>query len=511
MKHYNDFLIIGIDHGYGNIKTANTVTPTGITKLDAAPTFTKNTLFFEGSYYQIGEGHKEYLADKWQDEDNYIFTLMGIARELNRESITSAKVYLAVGLPITWVGRQRESFRQYMLQRESVDFKYEDKLIEAQRIAARRDAADAPLAKGNAGSGSTAQPIAGIDDYTGLDASTPTLSGESVKQFFEEASKPALFAALGVSLIACAIMFNMASSRASGILPAVLAIIGLGIAWMRYNAPHGQIATTAIGVALEFVAYVVFLVQPLFSNGEVTLARSLVSGLLLVFAVIGTLTPWIMALMRGFTNERALKEREEERADMTAHLHDGVLQTLALIQLHADEPQTVFTLARSQERELRSWLYQERKTSDRSVNAGLTQIAAQIEDSHGKPIEVVTVGDARPSAQTDALLDAAAQAMVNAVTHGGEPVSVYCEASDALVEVFVRDHGNGFRMEDVPPERLGIRESIIGRIRRRGGSVEIVSRPQWGTEVRMHMPIASQDATRANAHTDAQEAGKERA
>ena len=134
MKHYNDFLIVGIDHGYGNIKTANTVTPTGITKLDAAPTFTKNTLFFEGSYYQIGEGHKEYLADKWQDEDNYLFTLMGIARELNRESITSAKVYLAVGLPITWVGRQRESFRQYMLQRESVDFKYEDKLYSVRII-----------------------------------------------------------------------------------------------------------------------------------------------------------------------------------------------------------------------------------------------------------------------------------------------------------------------------------------------------------------------------------------
>lgn len=134
MKHYNDFVIVGIDHGYGNIKTANTVTPTGITKLDAAPTFTKNTLFFEGSYYQIGEGHKEYLADKWQDEDNYLFTLMGIARELNRESITSAKVYLAVGLPITWVGRQRENFRQYMLQRESVDFKYEDKLYSVRII-----------------------------------------------------------------------------------------------------------------------------------------------------------------------------------------------------------------------------------------------------------------------------------------------------------------------------------------------------------------------------------------
>lgn len=128
MKRYKDFQIVGIDHGYGNIKTANTVTPTGITKLDAAPTFTKNTLFFEGNYYLIGEGHKEYLTDKWEDNDNYLFTLMGIARELNREGITSADIHLAVGLPLTWVNRQREDFRKYMLQRERVEFKYEDKL-----------------------------------------------------------------------------------------------------------------------------------------------------------------------------------------------------------------------------------------------------------------------------------------------------------------------------------------------------------------------------------------------
>lgn len=134
MKRYNNFLIVGIDHGYGNIKTANTVTPTGITKLDAAPTFTKNTLYYDGSYYLIGEGHKEYLPDKWQDNDNYLFTLMGIARELNRESITSADVHLAVGLPLTWVNRQREEFRKYMLQRESVDFKYEDKLYSVRII-----------------------------------------------------------------------------------------------------------------------------------------------------------------------------------------------------------------------------------------------------------------------------------------------------------------------------------------------------------------------------------------
>ena len=134
MKRYNNFLIVGIDHGYGNIKTANTVTPTGITKMDAAPTFTKNTLYYDGSYYLIGEGHKEYLPDKWQDNDNYLFTLMGIARELNREGITSADVHLAVGLPLTWVNRQREDFRKYMLQRESVDFKYEDRLYSVRII-----------------------------------------------------------------------------------------------------------------------------------------------------------------------------------------------------------------------------------------------------------------------------------------------------------------------------------------------------------------------------------------
>ena len=108
MKRYKNFLIVEIDHGYGNIKTANTVTPTGITKLNVAPIFTKNTLYFDGSYYLVGEGHKEYLPDKWEDNDNCLFTLMGIARELNREGITTTDVHLAVGLPLTWVNRQRE-------------------------------------------------------------------------------------------------------------------------------------------------------------------------------------------------------------------------------------------------------------------------------------------------------------------------------------------------------------------------------------------------------------------
>ncbi|MCM1228320.1 MAG: ParM/StbA family protein [Clostridium sp.] len=128
MKHYNDIVIVGIDHGYGNIKTAQTVTPTGIMKLSTEPTFTENVLFYEDGYYRIGEGHKEFISDKWQDNDFYLLTLMGIARELKQEGITSANVHLAVGLPLTWVDRQREDFRRYMLQKENIDFKFAEKL-----------------------------------------------------------------------------------------------------------------------------------------------------------------------------------------------------------------------------------------------------------------------------------------------------------------------------------------------------------------------------------------------
>ena len=165
---------------------------------------------------------------------------------------------------------------------------------------------------------------------------------------------------------------------------------------------------------------------------------------------------------------------------MTAHLHDGVLQTLALIQMHADEPQTVFSLARQQERELRDWLYQDRTPSERSVNAG---VEADRRRGGGRARQADRGGDGgrRPAQRPDdALLDAARQALVNAATHGGEPISVYCEASGGTVEVFVRDHGNGFDVHTIPEDRLGIRESIVGRIKRRGGTVEIVSATALG-------------------------------
>lgn len=346
--------------------------------------------------------------------------------------------------------------------------------------------ANAPLARGNAPYADSTH-----DGGQSADGQTALPTSENLIDTLKHAPRPALFALAGVIMLLIATMLLASGIELSLIIPLMLAAGGIAVAWSRFDAKDGQLWSMVGGVALLFAAYA-FYVSASWWRWESVTPRLLISGMALLVGVGLAIVPWITSLVRDIGTERALKEREEERADMTAHLHDGVLQTLALIQLHSEEAATVFTLARQQERELREWLYQERTTSDRSVSAGLKDIAAQVEDEHGRPVEVVTVGDARPSAQTDALLDATRQALINAVTHGGEPVSVYCEAGDTQVEVFVRDHGDGFDTKAIPEGRLGIRESIIGRIRRRGGTVEIVSRPGWGTEVRMHMPIAAE-------------------
>ena len=361
--------------------------------------------------------------------------------------------------------------------------------------AARLNAVrESPLSRGNAGYGT-----ASVDDADAEAAGERDSTSESLAAALARAPKPALVAMAGLVLLTVSALMAATGIDSLYILPVMLGLGGLAVAWLWFNQEDGQFKAMLGGIALIVLAYMVFVGNAAGYDGASP--RVLIAGgLSTMVGVMLAIVPWVNSLVRGLATERALKEREEERADMTAHLHDGVLQTLALIQMHADEPQTVFSLARQQERELRDWLYQDRTPSERSVNAGLKQIAAEVEDEHGKPIEVVTVGDARPSAQTDALLDAARQALVNAATHGGEPISVYCEASGGTVEVFVRDHGNGFDVHAIPEDRLGIRESIVGRIRRRGGTVEIVSRPHWGTEVRMHMPVANIAENRANGN-----------
>ena len=127
MQVFKNLRIIGIDHGYGNIKTANTVTPTGVSVFDTEPTFEGNVLFYDGRYYRFGEGHKPFISDKTEDEDFYAATLLGIAKELSREKIYEADVHIAAGLPLTWVKNQRESFREYLMKNPDVTFRLKKK------------------------------------------------------------------------------------------------------------------------------------------------------------------------------------------------------------------------------------------------------------------------------------------------------------------------------------------------------------------------------------------------
>ena len=127
MRAWNSIKIIAVDHGYGNVKTANTVTPTGLVAYDTEPIFSGSILEYDGKFYRVGEGHKPFVADKATDDDNYVLTLMAIAKELNIAGIREADVHLAAGLPMTWIRRQREVFRAYLLRNERVTFRFNGK------------------------------------------------------------------------------------------------------------------------------------------------------------------------------------------------------------------------------------------------------------------------------------------------------------------------------------------------------------------------------------------------
>ena len=125
MKQFKNKFIIGIDHGYGNIKTANHVFRTGVLKSDGEPLFTKNLLVYDGRYYTIGEGHKEFTADKQTDGDYYVLTLAAIATELKDRGITEAEVIIAAGLPLTWTNGQKAEFSAYLTQNKEVAFTFQ--------------------------------------------------------------------------------------------------------------------------------------------------------------------------------------------------------------------------------------------------------------------------------------------------------------------------------------------------------------------------------------------------
>ena len=299
------------------------------------------------------------------------------------------------------------------------------------------------------------------------------------------------------------------------LIPVTAILGGAAIAWMQLDEARraglveqtkadqaGGWARLAAGLALV-VTGVLVMVSGSGSWEQTWLA--LLSSVAVLGGVALVLLPWGLKFWRDLEAERAGRVRATERAEIAAHLHDSVLQTLALIQRRAGNESDVVRLARAQERELRGWLYRDPGKEAGQLSEGIKTAAAEVEDSLGRAVEVVTVGDCAMTERHEALVQAAREAMLNAARHGGGAVSVYLEVTDGAAEVFVKDRGPGFDPHAVPADRLGVRESIIGRMNRHGGTATINS-TRDGTEVRLRLPLSAGAPAGAAATTSDGEA-----
>jgi signal transduction histidine kinase len=234
------------------------------------------------------------------------------------------------------------------------------------------------------------------------------------------------------------------------------------------------------------------------SHENIALLRPLAGLILVTAGIVVLLGPWWLRIARDLVLERQARARAEERADISSHVHDSVLQTLALIQRRAEDPQQVVQLARAQERELRSWLFEGRTLGDGDATTfveGIRHIQRDVEARHGVPVEIVTVGDCPLDDDLNALLAAAREATVNAAKwSGARVISLYAEVEPERVEVAVRDRGKGFDPDAVPSDRKGLAESIHGRMNRHGGSVAVQSAVGDGAKVTLTMPRSAASA-----------------
>ncbi|PZS31647.1 MAG: histidine kinase [Pseudonocardiales bacterium] len=297
--------------------------------------------------------------------------------------------------------------------------------------------------------------------------------------------------------------------------PLGVALVGAGVVWREADASQrtrwrsgagavsgvffggGRMALLRVlaGIALVTSGIAVFLLNQ-GDLGQLRFALLAAAATLVGVAVLTV--PWWLRLMRALGEERRARIRTEERAEIAAHLHDSVLQTLALIQQQSDSAREVRRLARGQERELRSWLYgpqgygtvaqarADGHTEAPAFAATLHAAAGEVEDTYAVSMQVVVVGDCAMEESLLPLVQASREAMVNAAKHAGvAEVSVYAEVEPGQVHVFVRDRGAGFDPAAVDADRHGLADSIRGRMQRHGGTVTLRTAPGEGTEVQL--------------------------
>jgi signal transduction histidine kinase/phage shock protein PspC (stress-responsive transcriptional regulator) len=282
-------------------------------------------------------------------------------------------------------------------------------------------------------------------------------------------------------------------------IPAVIVASGSALLWYRGRDSHaadplervlqGRVTPmrTLGGIALAFAGVVALVARGVRVDQLPAALASLAMALAGAAVLIG---PYLGRLTTQLRDEERARIRDQERNDMAAHLHDSVLQTLALMQRAAADPRRMVMLARRQERELRSWLYDAKaSTSSGSLSARAEGIAAEVELDHGLPVDLVVVGDVTVTPSIDALLLAVREATVNAAKHAeADLVSIYIEVEPHSITAFVRDKGVGFSETGIGDDRKGIARSIRDRIDRVGGRAVLESTAGAGTEWELMVP-----------------------
>lgn len=326
-------------------------------------------------------------------------------------------------------------------------------------------------------------------------------------------------------LMALGVGLAVASGTLTGLIsgwvaiPLALALIGAAVVWREADESQRRrwrtgakdsVAGAFLGgggwsAAIRVVAGVALVMTGIgvvvLQSGSIDQVKfALVAVIATLFGVAVLTVPFWLRLVRDLSDERTARIRTDERAEIAAHLHDSVLQTLALIQKQADSPREVARLARGQERELRGWLYgpsgygKTKKTEEEAISGQLSEVLAaacgEVEDAFVISVQQVVVGDATLNEPLTALVQAAREAIVNAAKHAGvDEVSVYAEVEPTAVTVFVRDRGKGFDPDVVPADRHGLADSIRGRMERHGGTCKLRTAPGEGTEVQLEMPV----------------------
>ncbi|WP_374968312.1 PspC domain-containing protein [Terrabacter sp. BE26] len=326
-------------------------------------------------------------------------------------------------------------------------------------------------------------------------ATRPHVDLASLRTWLRSGNQAVVVTLLGVAALAVAGALWLGSAgigvNVEVILPVVAIVIGAIFFWSQLDDTDTlgtrrpvRWVWLVVGLGLTILGLVGLLVR----GTDLTELWQVAGAVLAALVGVAVLcAPWILRLWSNLRLEQAARIRATERADIAAHLHDSVLQTLALIQRQAGDAAAVARLARAQERQLRSYLYDEDARAG-TLGAALTAAMGEVEDLHGVPVQLVVTGDRPMDQHLDALVKAVREAAWNAVRHASPPVSTYVEVGPDAVEAFVRDHGAGFDPDTVPIDRAGVRESIIGRMERHGGTARIRRRAD-GTEVELRLPV----------------------